>query len=272
MIDDRKSLRAALRDRFPRERGQLLPALHFLQHEFGYLPDWAMEVTGWHLGVPASEVYGAATSYTELRIDKPGEHVLRVCTGLGCLDKRRQGAPGSDGVGAGPSSRRDHYRRQRHSGGDALRLSLRYGSRRRAGRQMDGTRNADLRRGDSPGGGAFMTTVSDAITRLHESAQQRQIDSRWGKARVAVQVSHCSQAVGAVGSRPGRRGRVARRRLPGNYRLRRRVFRRPPGERDILLRRRPRILEHHGRQREKGRFALSRAAGPCPTSPTQRDS
>ena len=84
MIDDRKSLRAILRERFPRERGQLLPALHFLQHEFGYLPDWAMEVTGWHLGIPASEVYGAATSYTELRIEKPGEHVLRVCTGLGC--------------------------------------------------------------------------------------------------------------------------------------------------------------------------------------------
>ena len=82
--DQRNTLRAALRDRFPRDRGQLLPALHFLQHEFGYLPDWAMEVTGWHLGVPASEVYGAATSYTELRIDKPGEHVLRVCTGLGC--------------------------------------------------------------------------------------------------------------------------------------------------------------------------------------------
>lgn len=84
MVEDRKSLRAVLRERFPRERGQLLPALHFLQHEFGYLPDWAMEVTGWHLGIPASEVYGAATSYTELRTEKPGEHVLRVCTGLGC--------------------------------------------------------------------------------------------------------------------------------------------------------------------------------------------
>ena len=70
---------------FPRNRGQLLPALHFLQHEFGHLPDWGMEVVGWHLGIPASEVYGAATSYTELRIEKPVAHVLRVCTGLSCL-------------------------------------------------------------------------------------------------------------------------------------------------------------------------------------------
>ena len=84
MNRERNELRATLRQNFPRNRGQLLPALHFLQHEFGYLPDWAMEVVGWHLGVPSSEVYGAATSYTELRIQKPAEHVVRVCTGLSC--------------------------------------------------------------------------------------------------------------------------------------------------------------------------------------------
>lgn len=84
MITDRQTLRGALREKFPRNHGQLLPALHFLHHEFGYLPDWAMEVVGWHLGIPASEVYGAATSYSELRTQKPGAHVLRVCTGLSC--------------------------------------------------------------------------------------------------------------------------------------------------------------------------------------------
>ena len=84
MNRERNELRAALRENFPRNRGQLLPALHFLHHEFGHLPDWAMEVVGWHLGIPSSEVYGAATSYTELRIQKPAEHVIRVCTGLSC--------------------------------------------------------------------------------------------------------------------------------------------------------------------------------------------
>lgn len=84
MVTDRNALRAILREKFPRSHGELLPALHYLQHEFGYLPDWAMEVVGWHLGIPASEVYGAATSYTELRIAKPGKHTLRVCTGLSC--------------------------------------------------------------------------------------------------------------------------------------------------------------------------------------------
>jgi NADH:ubiquinone oxidoreductase subunit E len=80
----RQELRASLVERFPRERTYLLPALHYLQEESGYLPGWALEVLGWHLRIPASEVYGAATSYTELRVRETGQHVLRVCTGLGC--------------------------------------------------------------------------------------------------------------------------------------------------------------------------------------------
>ena len=81
---NRSDLRPILREKFPPERTYLLPALHYLQEEFGHLPDWAMQTVAWHLRVPASEVYGAATSYSELRIDAPGSHVVRVCNGLSC--------------------------------------------------------------------------------------------------------------------------------------------------------------------------------------------
>ena len=81
---ERNELRARLRQMFPRNHGELLPALHYLQHEYGHLPEWAMEVVGWHLGIPASEVYGAATSYTELRLTPPGAIAARVCLGLSC--------------------------------------------------------------------------------------------------------------------------------------------------------------------------------------------
>jgi NADH:ubiquinone oxidoreductase subunit E len=80
----RSELRPILQENFPRERTYLLPVLHFLQHEFGYLPGWALQIVSWHLRIPASEVYGAATSYRELRLQPPGRHVVRVCTGLGC--------------------------------------------------------------------------------------------------------------------------------------------------------------------------------------------
>ena len=81
---DQPELRALLRQKFPPHRTYLLPALHFVQEELGHLPEWALQVVAWHLRTPASVVYGAATSYTELRIDAPAHHVVRVCTGLSC--------------------------------------------------------------------------------------------------------------------------------------------------------------------------------------------
>ena len=81
---NRSDLRPILREKFPSERTYLLPALHYLQEEFGHLPDWALQTVSWHLRVPASEVYGAATSYSELRIEAPGRHLVRVCSGLSC--------------------------------------------------------------------------------------------------------------------------------------------------------------------------------------------
>jgi NADH:ubiquinone oxidoreductase subunit E len=80
----RNQLRPMLQEMFPRQRTYLLPALHYLQHQFGYLPEWALQVVGWHLRIPASEVYGAATSYSELRITEPARYLARVCTGLSC--------------------------------------------------------------------------------------------------------------------------------------------------------------------------------------------
>ena len=104
--DQRNALREELRHRFQRERGQLLPALHYVHHEFGHLPGWAMEVTGWHLGIPVSEVYGAATSYSELRIEDPGRHLVRVCTGLGCISAGARDLLSriTDGVGTAPQN------------------------------------------------------------------------------------------------------------------------------------------------------------------------
>ncbi|MSQ25870.1 MAG: NAD(P)H-dependent oxidoreductase subunit E [Dehalococcoidia bacterium] len=81
---NQRELRQQLMERFPRERRYLLPALHYVQHELGHLPEFALQTVGWHLHIPASEVFGAATSYSELRIEKPGAHIVRVCTGLAC--------------------------------------------------------------------------------------------------------------------------------------------------------------------------------------------
>jgi NADH:ubiquinone oxidoreductase subunit E len=69
---------------FAPERTNLLPALHLLQHRLGYLPAWAMERVGHQLHIPASEVHGVASAYTEFRFAPPPEGLIQICTGLSC--------------------------------------------------------------------------------------------------------------------------------------------------------------------------------------------
>jgi NADH-quinone oxidoreductase subunit E len=83
MDDVRRDLSSVLAD-LPRERQYLLPALQRAQHELGSLPLWALETVGLHVRVPKSEVYGVATHSPELRLEPPGAHVVRVCTGVSC--------------------------------------------------------------------------------------------------------------------------------------------------------------------------------------------
>ena len=78
------SERGALLAQFPRERTWLLPALQAVQRAERWLPAEALEAVAAHLRVPASEVWGVASHYPELRLARPGRRIVRVCTGLSC--------------------------------------------------------------------------------------------------------------------------------------------------------------------------------------------
>jgi NADH-quinone oxidoreductase subunit F len=73
-----------LLNRFPRQRTQLLPILVALQASHGYLGDAAIAATARHVHTPESEVFGVATSYSELRFAAPEGAAVAVCTGLSC--------------------------------------------------------------------------------------------------------------------------------------------------------------------------------------------
>ena len=70
--------------RFPRERTWLLPTLREVQHAQGWLSAEALDAIAAHLRVPASEVWGVATHYPELRLARTGRRLVRVCTGVAC--------------------------------------------------------------------------------------------------------------------------------------------------------------------------------------------
>ena len=82
-MNDRRGY-AALLDELPRERRQVLPALHVAHAAAGWLPEQAIEAVSEHTSVPVSELYGIISSYSELRLKPPNEPHVELCMGLSC--------------------------------------------------------------------------------------------------------------------------------------------------------------------------------------------
>jgi len=67
--------------------GDLLEALHRIQHRYGYVPRAAIPAVAQHLRLPESRVYGAVTFYSEFRQTPPPETLISWCSGPACYIK-----------------------------------------------------------------------------------------------------------------------------------------------------------------------------------------
>lgn len=82
-----EGIREKLREvlfRYKGEKGNLIPILQEVQDRFGYLPREAMEEIAKFLRMPASNVYGVATFYSQFRLTPGGKRTIKVCVGSGC--------------------------------------------------------------------------------------------------------------------------------------------------------------------------------------------
>lgn len=70
--------------RYPSKRAALLPALHYLQHAYGYLPMAAIGEIAAFLETSASEALDTASFYEEYWLKPKGEYLLQVCRSLAC--------------------------------------------------------------------------------------------------------------------------------------------------------------------------------------------
>ena len=64
--------------------GALLPVLHEIQHELGYVPAEAVPAIARALNLSRAEVHGVISFYTHFRTAPTGEHVLQVCRAEAC--------------------------------------------------------------------------------------------------------------------------------------------------------------------------------------------
>ncbi len=74
--------------RYPegKHKAALLPILHLVQAQFGWLSMPAMERVAGYLNLEAIEVYEVASFYTMFFLKPPGKYMLEVCrTGPCCL-------------------------------------------------------------------------------------------------------------------------------------------------------------------------------------------
>ncbi|MDP5291534.1 formate dehydrogenase subunit gamma [Oceanimonas sp. CHS3-5] len=64
--------------------GALLPMLHGIQDELGYIPDDAIPVIAKALRITAADVHGVVSFYHYFRSEQPGRHVVEVCRAEAC--------------------------------------------------------------------------------------------------------------------------------------------------------------------------------------------
>ena len=74
--------------------GPLLPILHAIQADFGYVPQAALPVIAKDLNLSRAEVHGVMSFYHDFRAEPAGRHVLKLCRAEACQ------AVGAEGVAA----------------------------------------------------------------------------------------------------------------------------------------------------------------------------
>lgn len=82
--EDEQKLESVLSGYPPGEAENMVSVLQDIQEEFGYLPAPCMRRAASFLGVPAVDVYGVATFYTQFHLSPPARHKVEVCQGTAC--------------------------------------------------------------------------------------------------------------------------------------------------------------------------------------------
>lgn len=64
--------------------GALLPLLHAIQDNIGYIPESSYTSVSKALSLSVAEVHGVVSFYHHFRTHKPGRHILQICRAESC--------------------------------------------------------------------------------------------------------------------------------------------------------------------------------------------
>lgn len=75
---------ARIAARFAGARGALLPLLHAIRDELGFVPDAAVPTIAQTLNLSRADVHGVITFYHDFRRRPAGSHVIKICRAEAC--------------------------------------------------------------------------------------------------------------------------------------------------------------------------------------------
>jgi formate dehydrogenase subunit gamma len=64
--------------------GPLLPLLHAVQAELGFIPEDVQPIIAAHLNISKAEVHGVVTFYHNFRAAPAGRHIVKICRAEAC--------------------------------------------------------------------------------------------------------------------------------------------------------------------------------------------
>ena len=82
--DETKQRFDELVKRYPERRSALIPILHEVQAEAGYLSPEAIEWVAGYLGLSPADVMSVASFYDMLNLEPVGKHMIYLCQNLTC--------------------------------------------------------------------------------------------------------------------------------------------------------------------------------------------
>lgn len=66
------------------EHGSLIPLLQSAQESYGYIPEKAIYYISELVEIPAADIYGVITFYSQFRLKPLGKNLIRICEGTAC--------------------------------------------------------------------------------------------------------------------------------------------------------------------------------------------
>ena len=85
LTDEMKAhLSAKYFPRYPTKRAVLLPALHYVQHAYNWIPMQAIEEVAAFLEISPAEALDTASFYEEYWLKPKGKYLIQVCRSLAC--------------------------------------------------------------------------------------------------------------------------------------------------------------------------------------------